>query len=476
MAAAADLGALGLASFAPAYAQSAGAPTAMSTATLQQMQQELATLKAEAAAARAAEAARAQRIDALARELAAAGGKPVPEMAPAAPAERPSEVAEAPPPSGGKKKSRNFEVYGFAQADYTQDFNRVDPNWDDALRPSRIPTTTGQFGDNGKSIISAKQSRFGINASHDVAGMPLTAKFEFDLFGTGADEGKTTIRLRHFYASWGPVLAGQTNTVFMDIDTFPNTIEYWGPPGMAFVRNPQFRYTYKTGKHEFAVAVEKPSDDIDPGQIREIDPNLGANLRGDESLPDLTAHYRYDDSWGHVQLAGLLRRVGYETVGTRDNTPKGHKTGWGVNFSSNIKTWEKDVLHLSVVRGEGIATYMNDGGTDFAPKGAVGFPRGGGAVPLLGLMFYYDHYWNDEWSSSLGWSETKVYNTSLQAGDAFKVGQYASVNLLYSPDKRLLMGAELLWGQREDKSGSIGNDLRLQISFKYAFSSNDFFR
>jgi hypothetical protein len=262
----------------------------------------------------------------------------------------------------------------------------------------------------------------------------------------------------------------------MDIDTFPNTIEYWGPPGMAFVRNPQFRYTYKTSKHEFAVAVEKPSDDIDPGQIREIDPALGANLKGDESLPDLTAHYRYDDSWGHVQLAGLLRRVGYETVGTRDNTPKGHKTGWGVNFSSNIKTWQKDVFHLSVVRGEGIATYMNDGGTDFGPKGAVGATRGGAAVPLLGLMFYYDHYWNDEWSSSLGWSETKVYNTSLQAGDAFKVGQYASVNLLYSPDKRLLMGAELLWGQREDKSGSIGNDLRLQISFKYAFSSNDFFR
>ena len=33
----------------------------------------------------------------------------------------------------------------------------------------------------------------------------------------------------------------------MDIDTFPNAIDYWGPNGMIFVRTPQIRYTYKTG-------------------------------------------------------------------------------------------------------------------------------------------------------------------------------------------------------------------------------------
>ena len=36
-----------------------------------------------------------------------------------------------------------FEIYGFAQVDFFQDFNRVHPAWDDALRPSRIPTTDG---------------------------------------------------------------------------------------------------------------------------------------------------------------------------------------------------------------------------------------------------------------------------------------------------------------------------------------------
>ena len=45
-----------------------------------------------------------------------------------------------------------------------------------------------------------------------VGGKPYEVKFEFDLFGTGADAGQTTFRLRHAYASWGPFLAGQTNT------------------------------------------------------------------------------------------------------------------------------------------------------------------------------------------------------------------------------------------------------------------------
>src|SRR5690349_7127975 len=51
------------------------------------------------------------------------------------------------------------EVYGFVQADYIQDFNRVDPAWTDTLRPSKIPTIDGLFGEDGQAYLSAKQSR-----------------------------------------------------------------------------------------------------------------------------------------------------------------------------------------------------------------------------------------------------------------------------------------------------------------------------
>jgi len=379
-----------------------------------------------------------------------------------------------------------FEIFGFAQADYVQDFKRVDPAWDDTLRPSRIPTIPGQFGSDGQSIIGVRQSRFGVKASQDVAGQTLEVKFDFDLFGVGEHEGQTTFRLQNFYFKWGPILAGQTDTVFMDGDSFPNTIDYWGPSGMVYVRTPQIRYTYKSGNHEFAVAIEKPNNDIDPGNIREIDPALGSSIQGDEKIPDLTSHYRYEGDWGHVQLAGILRQVGFDTVGTANNEPKGHKTGWGLNLTTNFKVGSKDKLHLGVVYGEGIASYMNDGGTDLGPKADLTPlvsppilpappPRlAPDVLPLTGVIAYYDHYWNDQWSTAIGYSQTHVENTNFQGPDAFKTGEYASVNLLYTPDKRIMMGAEFLWGRREDKNGANGDDTRIQFSFKYSFNSSDF--
>lgn len=378
----------------------------------------------------------------------------------------------------------SFEVYGFAQLDYVQDFKRVNPDWDATLRPSKIPTIDGLYGDDGQSVISVRQSRLGVRARQPIAGDDLFVRFEFDLYGVGDDAGQTTFRLRHAYGEWGPILAGQTNSVFMDGDSFPNTIDYWGPNGMVFLRNPQIRFTYKTGPHQFAIAVEQPSNDIDPGNIRLIDSDVASGLQGDEELPDLTAHWRYDDSWGHVQVAGILRRVGFETAGTPNNEPSDSKTGWGVNLTSNIKLLDKDVLHLAAVYGEGIASYMNDGGVDLAPEAnSTGAPPGSGlppislrgdVVPLFGVVFYYDHYWNDQFSSSIGYSRTQVDNTNFQEATAFQTAQYASVNLLYTPSDKIMMGGEFLWGTREDKDGEEGEDYRLQVSFKYAFSSNDF--
>ena len=148
------------------------------------------------------------------------------------------------------------------------------------MRPSRIPTVGGQFGSDGQSIFSVRQSRLGAKATGMLAGKPYEAKFEFDLFGVGKDEGQTTIRIRHAYVSWGPFLAGQTNSLFMDGDLFPNTIDYWGPAGMVFLRNPQLRWTFvNRNGWKAAIALEHPGNDIDTGNLRAIDPDLASSIR-----------------------------------------------------------------------------------------------------------------------------------------------------------------------------------------------------
>jgi hypothetical protein len=363
---------------------------------------------------------------------------------------------------------KSFEIYGFVQADFVQDFKRVNPDWDDTLRPSRIPTTEGEFGGDGQSIISVRQSRFGVKADFPAGGDVIKTKFEFDMFGVGDDEGQTTIRLRHAYGEWGQFLAGQTHSLFMDIDVFPNTIDYWGPSGMVFLRNPQIRWTPVSGANSFAIAIEKPGNDIDSGQFRQVDPEL-LDVQADEELPDLTAQFRMNRDWGHVQVAGILRRVGAENIADPANVIEFDDTGWGLDLSSALKVGERDWVRLSAVYGEGIASYMNDGGVDLAPSSADPLTAEAEAVELLGLVAYYDHWWSDKFSSSIGYSSTEVDNLPGQEGEAFKKGQYASGNLLYYPAENMLVGAELLWGEREDFDGDSGDDIRIQVSFKYNF-------
>jgi len=394
----------------------------------------------------------------------------------------PQVAAQAPIPAApSKPREHNLELYGFLQLDAIQDFKRVNGDWDATLRPSRIPTIDGQFGGDGQSIFSIRQSRLGVKANGILNGKPYEAKFEFDLYGTGVDAGQTTMRVRHMYASWGPFLAGQTNTLFMDGDIFPNVIDYWGPAGMVFVRNPQLRWTFVNDDHwNAAVALENPSDDIDPGRIRLIDEDIAANLQSNEQLPDLTAAVAYKGDWGHVRVAGLLRKIGYETRETQDNEPSGHKTGWGVDVTSVIKI-SPATLRLGVVYGRGIATYMNDGGMDLAPAidviqqqppGLILVPRAE-AVKLLGISAYSDFNWSKEWTSSIGYSFDKVDNTNFQEPTAFHKGQYASVNLLWHPADNVFTGGELLWGKRTDADGNTGSDTRFQYSFHWDFSSKN---
>ncbi len=372
-----------------------------------------------------------------------------------------------------------FEIYGALQADYIQDFKRVDPAWESAFRPSKIETVAGQYGSDGQALISVKQSNFGVKGSTTLEnGETIAFKFNFDMYGVGENAGQTTFRLQNAYGEWRQLLAGQTDTVFMDLSIFPDTIDYWGPAGMVFVRTAQLRWTPISGPTTFAIAVESPNNDIDPGKVRELDPGIADNIQDDSTLPDLTAHFRMDGDWGHVQLGSILRRLGYDTAGTPDNAPKGHQTGWGLNLTGNIKSVGDDMVHLGLVYGHGIASYMNDGGVDLAPECTLDAQGGcvvgtvrAQAVPLLGITAYYDHYWANGLSTAFGYSQTHVDNTSGQTADAFQTGEYASVNLLWRPVKNVMTGAEFLWGQRKNHDGTSGDDSRIQITVQYKFSS-----
>jgi hypothetical protein len=93
-------------------------------------------------------------------------------------------------------------------------------------------------------------------------------------------------------------------------------------------------------------------------------------------------------------------------------------------------------------------------------------------VPHTGVTLYYDRYWNDYFSSSLGFSVNDADTRNQQAAGEFDRGTYASTNLLYTPNSALLFGLEFLFGEHEDVAGRTGRDYRAQFTMKHRFGGS----
>jgi hypothetical protein len=389
------------------------------------------------------------------------------QPAPRAPAAAPVTAATAPSlPAPDQPARPRVEAYGQVMFDGIHDAKKMNPAWQATLRPSQIPVQCPGdpgCGKDGASVMSVRQSTLGVRAALPTALGEVRTDLAFDLFGT---DGSTSVHWLRVWAELGRWGVGQTDSNFMDLDAFPNVIDYWGPPGMVFLRNPQLRYTHAAGEgRAWAVSLEAPNSVIDTGKLSQVDPALGAGVTAHNRWPDLVGSLRVDGDWGHVKAAAIVRQVGYQTTTTAGGKPSGERTGYGLNLTGVFKVSARDALNWGLAGGKGIASYMNDGGTDLAPNASFRAE----AVGSLGWFLYLGHAWSDKLTSSVGYSEHRQDNTGGQAGNALHAGSYASANLLYALTPNVLLGGELLWGRRENKDGSAASDSRFQFSTRVTF-------
>jgi hypothetical protein len=365
-----------------------------------------------------------------------------------------------------------INVYGFVMLDAGYDFDQINPNWTDVVRPSKLPSFKNQFAPDGSTFFGVRQTRLGVKGNVPTPIGDLKTTFEFELFGTGVDEGQTTFRLRHAYGELGHFGAGQTWSQFMDIDVFPNSLEYWGPTGMVFFRNLQVRWMPIQGDTRMTIALERPGASADQGayagrvELQDVKPRF--------PYPDLSAEYRYGRKWGYVELAGMLRRIEWKDQGADAFNLTGDATGWGVNLSSNLNLGKSSVARLQAMYGEGVENYMNDAPADIGIENQPGNPVApvkGVPLPVTGVVAFLDHSWNTRLTTAVGYSMVDIDNSAQQAPDAFSKAQYALGNLLYSPTPGVTAGVEFQWGNRDNFSDGFTSDIRkIQFSFKYAFS------
>jgi hypothetical protein len=374
------------------------------------------------------------------------------------------------------KTELNF--YGQMMTDAGYNTGQVNPDYFDVMRPTQLPSYKNQFGTDGNSSFSVRQSRLGFKSLTQTKLGELQTRFEFDLFGLGKSVGQTTFHMLYAYVELGKFGAGHHWSLFSDIDGFPNTVEYWGPVGMSLCKNVQFRYIPLNGNTRLAFALERPGASADEGiyanriELDDVKPYF--------NLPDFSAEFRQTKNWGYVELAAVVRKIEWKDMGTDQYDLSGKAIGWGFNLSSNLKLTDNNLLRAQAVYGHGIENFMNDAPTDIGIQNNFDnslSPVKGVALPVGGFIVYLDHKWSEKLSSSAGFSAIDIKNSDAQQGSAFKNGKYASANLLYYPVPNLTAAAEIIWISRENyndgwKTSSTKFQLSLRYSFLHSFKMN----
>jgi hypothetical protein len=440
-------------------------PGRAQTQDIQKLNDELARLEKEMGEIK-------QQISAMdqAQKTQGAPATPEPETSPSAPPTHAQE--DTPDESKITYRPKTLDIYGYAMLDSGYDFGTNNPNWFDVVRPTQLPSFAGEFGPDGKTYFGVRQTRFGVKSFTPTPFGDLKTIFEFELFGTGVNAGQTTFRLRHAYGELGHFGAGQTWSAFMDIDVFPNSLEYWGPNGMVFFRNVQVRWTPIQGDSNVVIALERPGASADQGIYADRVELVGVVPQF--KWPDVTGHARLARKWGYVQVGAIFRKIAWVDTNAGPINLSGTAYGWGVNVSSNLNFTKNDVGKFQVVYGDGIENYMNDAPVDIGIKNNFSNPVTpilGTSLPVLGVVAFLDHTWSRRFTSSMGYSLVNITNSEAQLPSAFHQGDYALANLLYHPLKNVTMGSEFQFGRRVNFSDGFNvNDYRIQVSFKYDWS------
>jgi len=327
----------------------------------------------------------------------------------------------------------------------------------DSFIPSTIPIPQGSSTNNFNASI--RESRFSADFRIPVSNIGTARTFiQFDFFGAN---GATTPRLRHFYAQLANILVGQTNTVFMDPDAWPDIIEFQGPTSGLLARIPQLRYSFPLGKgFSAAISVEQPSSDIS------FSVN-GSPVVPITPAPDGGLRVRYEGERGHIYLSSILREL---AVRLPNDGPQHSTFGWGLNLSSTWRVVGHDTLNYQVAYGNGIARYTGDAaflGLDAQPRSDTDLSLK--ALPVFAPWVSYQHHWTSSVRSSATFGWLQVPSTAFTPGSTYHKSSYSSANIIWNPYGSLSFGAEFMYGWVTQKDGQHANAPRLQVSGRYAF-------
>jgi len=347
-------------------------------------------------------------------------------------------------------------IGGYAKLDMIYDTR--DTGSPDAFAPASIPVPATR--NRGNFNLQARQTRFSLDIRHPtVFDETLRFYFENDFYGGG--NGQYGFRLRQAYGQLGNTYAGFGWSSLTDVDAIPDTLDFAGPNSVIATRRAgihQFFHLGETGS--LTLAAEQPSS-----ELRAIDP--ASNIHGTQHLPDVVIAARVEQGWGHLQLGGVVRQLGYSSSEQNRRMVSG-----GAQLSGSLKVASfadySDLLMFGLNWGKGMARYLNDLGG----AGLDAAVSADGRIHLLserGAYAAYTHYWNDDWRSNLVYGALRVPRSPWLNTSDFHNSDYAAANVIWAPMPALTVGLELLHGRLEVQDNRYNTDTRIQGSLQYSF-------
>ena len=296
----------------------------------------------------------------------------------------------------------------------------------------------------------------------------ITTNISMDFYGytAGGDNNQALqnnnwgSRIVYAYGTIGNWLVGQANSNFQDNVDQGETFDNAGPSGVPGGHTPQIRYTLPLGKGQQAsFSIENPQTGYQDTRDN-IEVATKTNL-----FPDITARYQRGGDWGHVQVSGVIRELGFTDdtgkrwskwdgagiVGATLNLPDG-KGGY-TQDNAGFQAWYGAMgRYIPDDFGANVASVLavNDGTTAGVGASAIE------VQPDTGLTVYAQHWWTPTLRSNLALGLNKQSLASFVPADSQNAvkTETVHVNLIEQPVPSLDLGIEFMWGRKTFQSST----------------------
>jgi hypothetical protein len=360
----------------------------------------------------------------------------------------------------------SLKIGGFAKLAIMDDLSATTSVSPDVIASGNISLRGSPTSSNrGNFNFNPRQSSFFFDARTPTSYGELDTFIQADFFGQNISNSFNSSNTRNArlvlaYGTLGPLLGGQTLSLWFDGDALGESVDPTASVGtMNGLTNRQgtVRYTYVAGGGlSFAGAVEQPSvEGVDNAGLSTAinasgTPVVGTGNTFAQKYPDFVAKGRWDQPWGHIALAGVLRNQEVQSVGVPNYNDS---PGWGTYLSGHLNTFGKDTLRGGAMIGQALGHYLSDMGANagIETNTAAGLHNDTAVTKPLsyGVNASYTHWWTDQLRSTVmgGYSKVNVNTSSIitlaaaQNGlDKEHIAQ--TVNLIWSPVPQVDLGIE----------------------------------